>query len=46
MEDFVEDENIRSFGSGQHIASLLNVIGMACHTAHREQLHFEIEQIL
>jgi hypothetical protein len=44
MEDFIEDENVRSLGSGQHIASLLNVIGMACHTAHREQSHFEIEQ--
>jgi hypothetical protein len=46
MEDFIEDENVRSLGSGQHIASLLNVIGMACHIAHREQSHFEIEQYL
>lgn len=44
MEGFIEDENVRSLGSGQHTASLLNVIGMACHTAHREQSHFDIEQ--
>jgi hypothetical protein len=44
LEDFIEDENVRSLGSCQHIASLLNVIGMACHFGHREQSHFEIEQ--